>query len=83
MELTGRDNFIDGQAADKLIAAHDGDVALLYIYLARTGGEEDLEQAAHALCRTLGELTAAREKLGRMGLLPLGVSAATAPFDAE
>ena len=44
------DNFIDASAADRLIAAHDGDVALLYIYLARTGSR-DLERAAHDLCR--------------------------------
>ena len=69
MDGTRRDKWISGDAADKLIAAHDGDVALLYIYLARHGGR-DLEQAARALCRTMGDLTAAEEKLRRMGLLP-------------
>ena len=61
------DNFIDASAADRLIAAHDGDVALLYIYLARTGSR-DLERAAHDLCRTMREITAADEKLRRMEL---------------
>ena len=59
----------DKSIAEALIAAHDGDVALLYIYLCRRGGE-DLEQAARELCRTMGEINAAWEKLQRMGLLP-------------
>ncbi|MGC8000446.1 hypothetical protein, partial [Salmonella enterica] len=49
-------------AADRLIAAHDGDVALLYIFVRRTGCR-DLEKAAGALCRTLQDLRAAEEKL--------------------
>ncbi len=63
----------DKSIAEALIAAHDGDVALLYIYLHSRGGE-DLEQAARELCRTMGEINAAREKLQRMGLLPEGGS---------
>lgn len=59
----------DKSIAEALIAAHDGDVALLYIYLCCRGGE-DLERAARELCRTMGEISAAREKLQRMGLLP-------------
>ncbi len=63
-----QDTRIDNStAADRLIAAHDGDVALLYIYLRRTGCR-DLEQAARDLCRTMQELRAAQEKLLRMGL---------------
>ena len=38
-------NFIPAQTADRLIAAHDGDVALLYLYRLRTG-ETDCERAA-------------------------------------
>lgn len=60
-------NSISSSALDALIAAHDGDVALLYLYLLHTGGSA--EQAARALCRTLREITAAEEKLRRMGLL--------------
>lgn len=56
-------------AADRLIAAHDGDVALLYLYLLR-GGAADTETAAAALCRTAREIEAAGEKLRRMGLAP-------------
>lgn len=62
-------NSIPAAAADKLISAHDGDAALLYIYRLRTGCE-DLEQAAHDLCRTLREITDADEKLRRMELIP-------------
>ena len=61
------DNLISPQAADKLIRAHDGDVALLYIFRALTGSE-DRESAAKALCRTLREIETAEEKLCRMGL---------------
>lgn len=75
MQLSPSDNSI----ADALIAAHDGDVALLYIYLRRRGGD-DLERAARELCRTMGEISAAREKLQRMGLLP---EAGAAPAPAE
>lgn len=63
-------------AADRLIAAHDGDVALLYIYIKRFGAY-NAEDAAHTLCRTLGEIRAAEEKLRRMGLW-LGVESAPA-----
>lgn len=54
-------------AEERLIAAHDGDVALLYLFYRHTGSQ-DLEQAAVALCRTMQELRAAEEKLRRMGL---------------
>lgn len=66
MHSSAADNFII-QAADKLIAAHDGDVALLYLYIMRHGGC-DMEQAAMDLCRTMQEISSAYEKLGRMGL---------------
>ena len=59
---------LPSEAADRLIAAHDGDVALLYLYIARTGAL-DAERAASALCRTAREIEAAAEKLRRMGLL--------------
>ena len=74
MQLSPSDNSI----ADALIAAHDGDVALLYIYLRRRGGD-DLERAARELCRTMGEIRAAREKLQRMGLLTEGTGCAAPP----
>ena len=73
---------MDNSIADRLIAAHDGDVALLYIYMARTGSS-DMELAARDLCRTIGEISAAHEKLQRMELLPraaaAGIPEKTAP----
>ena len=72
------ENSISSADADKLIAAHDGDVALLYIYYTRTGCT-DPEQAAHDLCRTLREISSAEEKLNRMGLCPGSVPAVSAP----
>ena len=71
-------NSIPAAAADKLIAAHDGDVALLYIYYSRTGCT-DPEQAAHDLCRTLREISSAEEKLSRMGLCPGSAATLSAP----
>ena len=68
MQSNREDNLISASAADRLIAAHDGDVALLYLYVRRSGNT-DTEEAASVLCRTLGEMDAALEKLGRMGLL--------------
>lgn len=62
------DNIIAPSAADRLISAHDGDVALLYIYIMRTGCT-DPERAAAELCRTMQEIQAAEEKLRRMGLV--------------
>ncbi len=60
-------NLIPYSTADKLIAAHDGDVALLYIWLCRRGSF-DAEAAARELCRTGAEIKNAYEKLCRMSL---------------
>lgn len=60
-------NLIPSDAADRLIAAHDGDVALLYIWLCRNG-DFDAGRAARELCRTSAEINAAYEKLCRMEL---------------
>lgn len=54
-------------AVERLIAAHDGDVALLWLFRQQRPGA-DLEEAARALCRTLSALRDAEEKLRRMGL---------------
>jgi len=61
-------NLISAADADKLIRAHDGDVALLCIYYLRSGSR-DIEKAAAELCRTMGEIRAADEKLMRLGIL--------------
>ena len=60
-------------ALERLLSAHDGDLALLYLYLL-CGGSAEVEQAAGALCRTAREIEAAGEKLARMGLLPTAPS---------
>lgn len=70
-------------AMERLIAAHDGDVALLWLFRQRHPGA-DLEQAAGALCRTLSALRDAEEKLRRMGLWDADAPApAPAPAAAE
>lgn len=58
-------NSIPRGMADSLIAAHDGDVALLYIWLSRNGAL-DADKAARELCRTEGEIKNAYEKLMRL-----------------
>lgn len=63
-------NFPDPATRDRLIAAHDGDVALLWLWLCRSGVYNG-DRAAEELCRTLGEMDTAYEKLCRMGLYPL------------
>lgn len=73
MQGNKTDNIISTAAADRLLAAHDGDLALLYLFIQRTGSR-DLEQAADRLCRTLREMQAAYEKLERMGLVSEGDS---------
>ena len=62
-----QDNGISPAALERLIAAHDGDVALLWLYRLRSP-DGDLEDAARALCRTLKEIEAASEKLARLNL---------------
>ena len=75
MQGTSIDN---STAAERLIAAHDGDVALLYIFYRHTGSL-DLEAAARALCRTMQDLKAAEEKLRRMELLEAEAAPPPAP----
>ena len=54
------------QDIEKLIAAHDGDMALLYLY-SRCRGVSG-EDAARDLCMTAAAVEAAEEKLLRLGL---------------
>ncbi|MBO5556147.1 MAG: DnaD domain protein [Oscillospiraceae bacterium] len=67
MSETVKDKCIPARTLDKLIHAHDGDVALLYLYQLQSG-DADPEGAATALCRTLGQIADAQEKLTRLGL---------------
>ena len=62
-----RQNFIPVSVADKLISAHDGNVALLYIWMCRCGSF-NAERAARELCLTLSEVNSAYEKLCRLEL---------------
>ena len=75
-----RENLISAQTADALIAAHDGDMALYCLYISRHPGADD-DTAAAVLCRTRGEIAAAREKLGR--ILPAGKRMVPAPPEDE
>ena len=50
--------FISLQALDRLIAAHDGDVALLFLHRLRQGSLDE-ERAASDLCRTMEQIRAA------------------------
>ncbi len=68
MQERKAEKTISSHALSKLIAAHDGDVALLYLHWLQSGSR-DAEQAAAALCRTMREIAEAEEKLQRMGLL--------------
>lgn len=66
MENAAR-NFISDKTSDRLIAAHDGSVALLFLWLMRNG-ELNESRAAADLCMTLAEVKNAYEKLCRMEL---------------
>ena len=68
--------------AEQIIAAHDGDVALLWLCL-RRNPDAGVEDAAGMLCRTRAEMEAALEKLQRMGLAEPTVSAPAAAAPAQ
>ena len=78
MQGSNAEKTISARALDKLVAAHDGDVALLYLYRLQSGSR-DPEQAAEALCRTMREIGEAEEKLRRLALLPEDSPEAQAP----
>lgn len=58
-------NLISPDEAEKLLRAHDGDCALLFLWLASTGSQ-DKERAAAELCMTMAQVETAYEKLSRM-----------------
>lgn len=55
--------------ADALLRAGDGDAALLYLYLLRTGGVLDTARAARELGRSDRDMTMAADRLRALGLL--------------
>ncbi len=75
------ENSISLQDLDKLLYAHDGDMALLYLYYIKNG-KIDSENAALTLCRTMAEIAAAEEKLRRMGLVSGESTGVAAPVAA-
>ena len=78
MQGEGEEIRVSRQEAERLIAAHDGDVALLWLFLRQSPGGS-LEDAARALCRTRAELEAAYEKLRRLSLPDIRADASPAP----
>ena len=58
--------------ADAVLSLRDGESALLYLYILRTGGALDMDRAARDLDRTAECVRAAAEKLGRAGVLRRG-----------
>lgn len=68
--------IISSQAADRLIAAHDADVTLLYLFMRRSG-TQNREEIARALCWTMNQTASAMEKLGR--IFPNSVLTPAAP----
>jgi DnaD/phage-associated family protein len=68
--LPGPDTItISGQTVEKLIRACDGDAALLYLYVLRTGGGASLSQASKTLGRSEREIASSMTLLERLGLL--------------
>lgn len=58
--------------AEKLLALGDGECALLYLYILRSGGVLDAAAAARALSRTAEQIGAAARRLSGAGLLTAG-----------
>ena len=77
-----KDNLISCSDAHALILAHDGDCALLYLWIALTGSR-DYEQAARDLCMTRSQIDTAAEKLARMLTLPAQATGYTGPSTQE
>ena len=60
---------VPAEDAEKLLALRDGDCALLYLHVLLSGGELDTAQAGRALGRSVEDVRALADKLGRAGLL--------------
>lgn len=62
-------------AVDNLICSGDGNAALLYLYLCRTGSVLQLKEAACAIGITEAETAAAADKLRQIGAFPASAQA--------
>lgn len=71
MASSSAEKSISLSVINDLISAHDGDVALLYLW-SLSRGSDDRETAARELCRTMDQIETASEKLSRIlgGTLP-------------
>ena len=58
---------LPAEDAEKLLALGDGECALLYLYILRSGGVLDTAAAARALSRTGEQITAAARRLSGAG----------------
>lgn len=74
---------LPGQAADILIAAGEGDQALLYLYILRQGGLYAPEKAAQALAWDQARVERAFQSLSHLGLTCGGAPAAPAKVILE
>ena len=74
---------VPAAAAERLLSAHDGDVALLYLYRLAHPGALDREAAAGVLCRTLRDIESAEEKLTRLALPALSGAERIQAAEAE
>lgn len=75
-------NPIPPEDARRLISAHDGNVALLYIWQS-VNGRFDAEAAARDLCMTAGAVSEAKEKLDRLFSSPSSGKVSSASDFAE
>jgi len=65
---------LTGQEIDKLIRAGDGDAALLYLYIRKTGGQRSDTGAAKELDKSKGWVASASAVLSRLGLIQINMS---------
>lgn len=78
MASSSAEKSIPLSVLNDLISAHDGDVALLYLW-SLLRGRDDMEAAARELCRTMGQMDSASEKLSRI----LGSRSPASPADSS
>ena len=67
--------------ADRLLALGDGECALLYLYILRTGGSLSVTDAARALGGSAENIAETAQKLSRAGLLADGGDTPLPPAD--